>query len=108
MAVTTKRGLKIWQIDIITAYLFGFLDKKVYIRQPTLMEDGISRVCLLKKALYGLKQSTCMWYQTLQDFLKKLGFKRINADHGLFVSTDKSIYIAIYINDILFFGAPDC
>lgn len=39
MAVAAKRGLKIWQMDVVTAYLLRFLDKKVYIRQPTLMED---------------------------------------------------------------------
>ena len=43
----------------------------------------------------------------LQDFLKKLSFKHINADYKLFIFNDKFIYIAIYVNDILFFSASD-
>ena len=107
MGVSAKHGYKIWQMDVVTAYLFGFLDETVYIYQPTLMDDGTGRVCILKKALYGLKQSARVWYQTLQDFLKKLGFKRIEADHGFFFSNDKSIFIAVYVDDILFFGVPN-
>ena len=61
MAVAAKRGLKIWQMDVVMAYLFGFLDEKVYIRQSMLMKDSTMRVCLLKKALYSLKQSARVW-----------------------------------------------
>ena len=46
-----------------------------------------------------------MWYQTLVDFLKKLGFHRLELDHGVFVSNDKKQYIAIYVDDLLLFGA---
>ena len=105
MAVTAKWGLKIWQMNVMTVYLFEFLNKKVYIRQLTLRKDSTMRVCLLKKALYSLKQSARVWYQSLQNFLKKLEFKHVNADHGLFVSNDRFIYIAIYVDDILFFSA---
>ena len=44
-------------MNVMTVYLFEFLDEKVYIRQLTLMKDGTMRVYLLKKALYSLKQS---------------------------------------------------
>ena len=94
-------------MNIVTVYLFRFLDEKVYIHQSTLMKDDTSRVCLLKKALYSLKQSAHVWYQTLQNFLKKLSFKCINSDQELFIFNDKFIYIAIYVDDILFFTASD-
>ena len=45
------------QVDVITAFLYGFLDKEIYIIQPSMFDDGNIRVCSLKKALYGLKQS---------------------------------------------------
>ena len=57
MTFAAKQGLKIWQMNIVTAYLFKSLDKKVYICQSTLMKDDTLRVCLLKKTLYDLKQS---------------------------------------------------
>ena len=62
MTVTAKRGLKIWQMNVMTAYLFEFVDKKMYIRQSTLMKDSTMRVYLLKNALYSLKQSAWVWY----------------------------------------------
>ena len=43
----------------------------------------------------------------LQDFLKKLGFKKIETNHEFFVSDDKRIFIAVYIDDIFFFGTPN-
>lgn len=44
MAIAAKRGLKIRQINVVTAYLFGFLDEKVYIRQSVL--EVLSQVLL--------------------------------------------------------------
>lgn len=45
-------------------------------------------VCKLLKALCGLKQSPRLWYERLSSFLlERLGLKRINADHNIFVTT---------------------
>ena len=52
-----ERGYQIWQIDVITAFLYGFLDKLIYIEQPHLFNTEIDKVCKLIKALYGLKQA---------------------------------------------------
>ena len=107
MGVAAKRGYCAHQMDVVTAFLYGFLDETIYVYQPTSLEDDTRRVCRLRKALYGLKQSPRVWYKTLQDFLAKLGFKRTEADHGCFISSDKSIFIAVYVDDLLIFGAPD-
>ena len=87
-------------MDVVTAFLYGFLDETIYIIQLTLFEvEGAEyKVCLLRKASYGLKKSPRVWYQTLSEFLKKMGFKRIEADHGVFVSED--MFIAIYMDDL--------
>ena len=51
--------LKIEQIDVKTAFLYGDINTKIYVEQP----EGIGaiselyKVCKLNKALYGLKQS---------------------------------------------------
>ncbi len=102
MGISVKRGLSIHHMDVVTAFLYGFLDESIYVIQPTLFEKGENKVCLLRKALYGLKQSPRVWYQTLQDFLQKMGFRRTESDHGVFVSED--MYIAIYVDDLLIFG----
>lgn len=38
------------------------------------------------------------------DFFKKLGFHNTKADYSLFVSLDKTIFIAIYVNDLFLFN----
>ncbi len=105
MGMSAKRGYRIREMDVITAFLYGFLDEEIYIMQPIMFEDGTTRVCFLKRALYGLKQAPRVWYQTLLDFLRKLDFHKTEADHGLFVSVDKTMFIAVYVDDLLLFGA---
>lgn len=39
------------------------------------------------------------------DFLKKLDFYKTETDHSLFVSSDKIIFIAVYVDYLLLFGA---
>ncbi len=85
-------------MDVIIAFVYGFLDEKIYIMQPTMFEDGTTRVGFLKKTFYGLKQAPRVWYQTLLDFHKT------EADHGLFVLSDKTMFIAVYIDNLLLFG----
>lgn len=70
-----------------------------------MFEDGTTRVCLLKKALYSPKQSFWVRYQTLLDFYQKLDFYKTEANHGFFVSADKTMFIAVYVNDLLLFSA---
>ncbi len=105
MGVSAKRSYRIRQMDVITAFSYGFFDKEICIMQPTMFEDSTTRVCFLKKALYGLKQAPQIWYQTLLDFLRKLDFHKTEEDHGLFVLADKTIFIAVYMDDLLLFGA---
>ncbi len=52
-----------------------------------------------------MKKAQRVWYQTLLDFLRKLDFHKTEADHGLFVSADKTIFIAVYVDHLLLFGA---
>lgn len=54
--VSIKCRYKIWQMDVITAFLYRFLDKIIYIEQSYLFELYSELVCHLRKALYGLKQ----------------------------------------------------
>ncbi len=98
--IGVKRGLTIRHIDVVIAFLYGFLYETIYIIKPTLFEvEGAEyKVCLLRKALYGLKQSLQVWYQALSEFLKKMRFKHTETDHGVFVSED--MFIAIYMDDL--------
>lgn len=77
------------QIDVKTAFLYSLIDQLIYVEVPkgTESESNRNMVCKLFKALYGLKQSPRLWYEVLSTFLlEKLGLKRINADHSIFVT----------------------
>jgi len=52
-----------------------------------------------------LKQASREWYLKLKGQLEELGFKRSNADHGVFtkIIDGKLFLIAIYVDDFLLF-----
>ncbi|CRG92846.1 hypothetical protein PISL3812_09917 [Talaromyces islandicus] len=102
LAIAAALDLEIEQMDVKTAFLYGYIDHEIYVEQPHHMTDGTAKVCKLRKALYGLKQAPRIWYQTLTNFLRTLGFEPINADLGIFVRS--GVYIAVYVDDLLIIG----
>ncbi len=81
VAVSVKKGLQLYQVDITTAFLNGVLQEEVYMSQ---LEGFVSEgqehlVCYrLKHSLYGLKQSPRCWNSILDEFLAKtVGFRAI-------------------------------
>ena len=101
-AIAASLDLEIEQMDVKTAFLYGTLDEEIFVEQPEGLEDGTGRVCRLNKALYGLKQSPRVWYHTLSRFLADSKFHPIDADHSVF--SNGSIYIAVYVDDLLIIG----
>lgn len=101
-AIAAALDLEIEQMDVKTAFLYGYIGHEIYVEQPHHITDGTPRVCKLRKALYGLKQAPRIWYQTLTNFLRNLGFEPISADLALYVRSD--IYIAVYVDDLLIVG----
>ena len=90
-------------MNVMIVFFYGFLDEFIYATQFILFEIENKKqiVCILKKALYDLKQTSRIWYQTIQNFLQKLKFKRCDSNHDVF--TNETIFIAIYVNDLLLF-----
>ncbi len=103
-AVGVKRGCRIRNIDEIIAFLYRFLDEIIYIKQPHLFATKLDKVCKLIKALWTKTGTSCL-LQIFVEFLKKLGFVRFELDHGIFISTDKQLFISVYVDDLLLFGA---
>lgn len=103
LAYCVKFNLIINQMDIESAFLNSNIISEVYVKQPEGYDDGTEKVCKLKKALYGLKESPKAWYNCLDEFLMKIGFKRSKYDYCLYtmkVENDK-IYLLIFVDDIL-------
>lgn len=74
MAVEIRQNFRIWHIDIVTAFFYGFLNKVIYIEQLHLFKVDVDKVYKLLKALYRLKQIIHIWYKKFVEFLQKLGF----------------------------------
>ncbi|GJR42337.1 retrotransposon protein, putative, ty1-copia subclass [Tanacetum coccineum] len=63
IAIALFYDYEIWQIDVKTAFLNGYISEEVYMEQP----EGFvnpkypNRVCKLKRSIYGLKQASRQW-----------------------------------------------
>ena len=104
-AIAAANDLKIEQMDVKTAFLYGDIDTKIYIEQFKGMRaiKKSHKVCKLNKALYGLKQSPRVWYFTLTAYLKSLGFEPLTADNCIF-HDNKGTYIAVFVDDFFIVG----
>ena len=78
---------KLYQMDVKTAFLNGFLKEEVYVAQPKGFIDPhfLDHVLYLKKALYGLKQALRAWYDQLTQYLVSYRFTIGQADQTLFI-----------------------
>src|ERR1041384_5866103 len=106
LAFASHHNIKLYQMDVKSAFLNGNIEEEVYVAQPPGFEDSENpdMVYKLKKALYGLKQAPRAWYDTLRDFLISKGFKSGFLDPTLFTKYyDDALFICqIYVDDIIF------
>jgi hypothetical protein len=103
LAVAARKGWKVHQLDIKTAFLNGKADKDVYMQQAPGFIDGLGKVVKLQKCIYGLKQAPRVWYLTLCKALRDLGLKPISADSSFWVKEDGNtlVYMTSVVDDIL-------
>ncbi|GJU83738.1 retrovirus-related pol polyprotein from transposon TNT 1-94 [Tanacetum coccineum] len=106
LAYAYALDFKLFQMDVKSAFLNGFINEEVYVAQPPGFIDfeKPDHVYKLKKALYGLKQAPKAWYDRLKAFLIKHEYKMGMVDNILF-SKKKSlnlIIVQIYVDDIIF------
>ncbi|WVZ97893.1 LOW QUALITY PROTEIN: hypothetical protein U9M48_043396 [Paspalum notatum var. saurae] len=94
------------QMDVKSAFLNGFIEEEVYVRQPPGFESARfpDRVYKLRKALYGLKQAPRAWYARLNSFLLKSGFVMGSVDKTLFLLSrgGDTLIVQIYVDEIIF------
>jgi hypothetical protein len=112
LAYASCYDIKLYQMDVKSAFLNGFINELVYVNQPPMFEDPRypNHVHRLSKALYGLKQAPRAWYERLRDVLIEKGFKIRTVDTTLFTNKHNGdIFICqAYVDDIIFGSTNDC
>ncbi|KAK1617261.1 hypothetical protein QYE76_022778 [Lolium multiflorum] len=105
LSMALSRRWHLRQLDIQNAFLNGFLDEQVYMRQPPGFADPDKpgHYCHLIKSLYGLKQAPRAWHARLSSVLGSLGFSPSATDTSLFIlrRSDITLFLLIYVDDII-------
>ena len=59
LSFAASKGFKVFQMDVKSAFLNGFIEEEIYVKQPPGFENPKfpNRVYKLQKVLYGLKQA---------------------------------------------------
>ncbi|KAD3640229.1 hypothetical protein E3N88_29452 [Mikania micrantha] len=106
LAYVALHKLKVFQMDVKSAFLYGKIKEEVYVCQPPGFEDNNHPdwVYKLDKALYGLKQAPRAWYDTLSTFFLQNNFTRGSIDKTLFINKvgQHKLLVQIYVDDIIF------
>nr|GEW87008.1 hypothetical protein [Tanacetum cinerariifolium] len=96
----------VYQMDVKNAFLYGTIENKVYVSQPSGFVDPEfpDIVCKVEKALYGLHQAPRAWYETLSNYLLENRFRRGKINKTLFIKKikDDILLVQVYVDDIIF------
>ena len=111
----TMAAIRNWkreQWDVIGAYLNAAIDNRIiFMKQPTGHEQfgpkGEDLACVLNQALYGLRQAGHLWHELFKDDLSSLGLLPIPSEPCIFTNKDHTIFVMIYVDDILATGHED-
>ena len=76
LAIAAFYDYEIWQMDVKTAFLNGFLEEELYMMQPEGFIDpkGANKVCKLQRSIYGLVQASRSWNKCFDSVIKAFGF----------------------------------
>ena len=67
---------EIWEMDIKTAFLNGYLKEELYMMQPEgfVNPKGANKMCKLQRSIYGLVQASRSWNIHFDEVIKAYGF----------------------------------
>ena len=107
ISLTVSKGLNMCLMDVVTTYLYGFIDTNVNMKIPErfkLLETINPKpqnmyLIKIQRFLYGLKQSRRIWYNRLSEHLFKEGDVSNPICPCVFIKKSKNelTIIAIYV-----------
>ncbi|GJW37465.1 retrovirus-related pol polyprotein from transposon TNT 1-94, partial [Tanacetum coccineum] len=106
LVIACANDFKLYQMDVKSVFLNGFINEEVYVAQPLGFIDfeKSNYVYKFKKALDGLKKAPKSWYHRLKAFLLKYEYSMGMVDNTLSTKKSKShlIIVQIYGYDIIY------
>nr|GEZ94300.1 retrovirus-related Pol polyprotein from transposon TNT 1-94 [Tanacetum cinerariifolium] len=106
LANASFKDFVVYQMDVKSDFLYGKIEKEVYVCQPPGFKDldFPDKVYKVKKALYGLHQAPRAWYEILSTYLMDNGFYSGQIDKTLFIKRHKDdiLLVQVYVDDIIF------
>ena len=109
LALAAQRKWNIYQLDVKSAFLNGFLEEEIYIEQPPgfIIKGKEDKVLRLKKALYGLKQAPRAWYSRIDKYFHQQGFKKSPNEATLYIKVEGPdiLILSLYVDDLIVTGS---
>ena len=108
LAIAAYFDYEIWQMDVKTAFLNGFLKEELYMMQPEgfIEPKGANKVCKLQRSIYGLVQASRSWNLRFDEVIKAFGFVQVYNEACISkkVSGSSVAFLTLYVDDILLIG----
>ena len=108
LAIAAFYDYEIWQMDVKTAFLNGFLEEELYMMQPEgfINPKGANKVCKLQRSIYGLVQASRSWNKRFDSVIKAYGFIQTFGEACIYkkVSGSSVAFLILYVDDILLIG----
>ncbi|KAH9735669.1 hypothetical protein KPL71_017818 [Citrus sinensis] len=109
ISLVAQNKWKIFQMDVRSAFLNGFLEEEVYIEQPLgyVVKGHEDKVLRLKKTLYGLKQAPRAWNNRIDKYFQENGFNKCPYEYALYVKEKDGdiLIVCLYVDDLIFTGS---
>ena len=117
LCLANKFDWDLHQMDVSTAFINSFLEKKVLMRIP----EGVDldekfrkeNICVVHRALYGLRTSPKRWWLRFRDVMVRMNFKVYENQACLFYwrrpkrqneIEDQFVFVLLYVDNIICTG----
>ncbi|GKF59865.1 retrotransposon protein, putative, ty1-copia subclass, partial [Tanacetum coccineum] len=94
IAIAAFYGYEIWQMNVKTAFLNGYLDEDIYMVQSEGFIDlkHPRKVCKLQRSIYGLKQASRSWNKRFDEEIKVWSKRLIGLSQSAYMDKILKIY----------------
>ncbi|KAL4025858.1 hypothetical protein IC575_014264 [Cucumis melo] len=102
IAFYSYKNFILYQMDVKSAFLNGYIMEEVYVEQPSGFEsfDLPNHVYKLKKAFYDLKQTPRASYDRLSNFSLENDFKCMHNDFEMSMMGELSFFLGLQIKQL--------